>query len=304
MITDPPTSNPTTSTPTSEPTKVTPITNAPTTSSPTSSPTRSPVKEPTNGAAWWKPKPSQALTWQWQLQGTIDTSFQVDMYDIDLFDTPAATIAQLKSAGHAVVCYFSAGTYEGWREDWHEYFPFIQGDQYSGNQPPFAGQMAEWEERWLDIRRIDLLEPIMRGRLELAISKGCDAVEPDNMDAYTNGSEVDVPVPLTYEDQLAYNIWLAETAHELGISIGLKNDVDQLEDLVDYYDWALNEQCFQYNECDGYVSTFVAQDKAVFGVEYSGQASNFCPKANAMGLSWLKKKLSLTAYREGCEEYL
>jgi hypothetical protein len=117
----------------------------------------------------------------------------------------------------------------------------------------------------------------------------------------SNGGETGVN--LKYNDQLVYNKWLAKMAHDLGISIGLKNDVDQLDDLVDHFDFAINEQCFQYNECDGYVSSFVKQNKAVFGVEYSVQASNFCPEANSMGLSWLKKKLSLQAEREGCEKY-
>jgi hypothetical protein len=152
---------------------------------PTPAPVADPPKPPTNNSGLWRPKSTDKLTWQWQLQGTIDTSFNVDMYDIDLFDTSASTIKKLKDAGRTVVCYFSAGTYEGWREDWQQKFDFINGDTYNGNQAPFAGKMDDWDERWLDIRRIDLLEPIMRGRLELAVSKGCDAVEPDNVDAYT-----------------------------------------------------------------------------------------------------------------------
>lgn len=140
----------------------------------------------------------------------------------------------------------------------------------------------------------------MRQRMEMAVAKGCDGVEPDNVDAYTNGGETDVP--LTAADQLAYNKMLAEEAHALGMSIGLKNDMDQLEELVDHFDWALNEQCYQYNECGGY-SVFVDQNKAVFGVEYQGNAANFCPVAREAGLSWLKKRLALTDWRQGCEDY-
>lgn len=158
--------------------------------------------------------------------------------------------------------------------------------------------MQGWDERWLDIREVDLLRPIMKSRMELAISKGCDGVEPDNVDAYINGDETNVP--LTYNDQLVYNRMLADLAHDLGISIGLKNDVDQLDDLVDHFDWALNEQCFEYNECGGY-EVFVERGKAVFGVEYEGSASIFCPVAKSMQLSWLKKKLDLNVWREGCE---
>lgn len=34
-------------------------------------------------AAWWEPPVN--TTWQWQLQFQVNTSFQVDMYDVDLF---------------------------------------------------------------------------------------------------------------------------------------------------------------------------------------------------------------------------
>lgn len=114
---------------------VTPPTPAPVASTP------SPVA-PIDPSSWWMPKSSDALTWQWQIQGTIDTSLNVDMYDIDLFDTPVSTIQFLQSQGKKVVCYFSAGSYEGWRPDWADSFDFITGTSYSGNQPPFAGQMS------------------------------------------------------------------------------------------------------------------------------------------------------------------
>lgn len=95
------------------------------------------------------------------------------------------------------------------------------------------------------------------------------------MDAYTNNTGF----PLKAEDQLAYNRWLAEAAHELGLSIGLKNDLNQIEDLVEDFDWALNEQYFQYDECDLLVP-FIEAGKAVFGVEYSEEGlkqSAYCP---------------------------
>jgi len=282
------------------PTPRTPTPPAPTPRSPTSNP---PAPTPTNQPGdWWKPKAGDRLTWQWQLTGPINDSFNVNMYDIDLFDNTDRTIANLKAQGRKVVCYFSAGTYEGWRPDWKVHFPFITSNSYTGNKPPFAGKMEYWDERWLDIRRIDLLEPIMRARLQMAKDKGCDAVEPDNMDAYSNSRETGVSI--SYEDQIMYNRWLADAAHEIGMSIGLKNDVDQLADLEPWYDWAINEECFQWNECEGYSSTFIAKDKAVFGVEYQGNTVSICKAANAAKLSWLIKDLDLGALpRTGCEDY-
>jgi hypothetical protein len=258
-------------------------------------------REQATNSTWWKPKASDLLSWQWTLQGPINTGLNVDVYDVDLFDTPKSTIQVLQARGIKVICYFSAGTYEGWRSDWKTYFPFITGGSYTGGRAPFAGNMADWDERWLDIRYVRLLRPIMTARIRLAVSKGCDAVEPDNMDAYTNLDEVGKPI--TAAHQLRYNRMIANTAHQLGMSVGLKNDLDQLPQLVSYYDFAVNEQCFQYNECSAYTSTFVQQDKAVFGAEYQGNPAVFCPKANQMKLSFQKKTLALKQWRIGCENY-
>jgi hypothetical protein len=161
--------------------------------------------------------------------------------------------------------------------------------------------MSEWDERWLDVRRIRLLRPIMTSRLALAAKKGCDGVEPDIMDAYRHLPEVRKPIAAA--DQLRYNRFIANTAHSLGLSVGLKNDVDQLPELVQYFDFAVNEQCFQYEECSVYSASFVRQDKAVFGAEYAGDPAAFCPLANRMMLSFQKKRLALGRWRIGCENY-
>jgi hypothetical protein len=233
----------------------------------------------------WRPAPG--TTWQWQLQGTIDTSFDVEMYDIDLFDVPPATIAQLKDAGREVVCYFSAGSREDWRPDAGNYPPIVLGDPLDG----WAGEV------WVDIRRLDLLGPILEARLDLASSKGCTGVEPDNVDAYQNSSGF----PLTAADQLAFNRWLASEAHLRGLSIGLKNDLDQVSDLEPDFDWVINEQCYQYAECH-LLQPFIDAGKAVFGVEYSGDENVFCPYFNALGYSWMKKNLDLDAWRIDCRD--
>ena len=47
--------------------------------------------------------------------------------------------------------------------------------------------------------------------------------------------------PITYNDQLVYNKALADWAHEAGLSIGLKGDIEQAHDLVDYFDWTITD---------------------------------------------------------------
>lgn len=233
----------------------------------------------------WRPQPG--TTWQWQLSGTLDTSYDVQMYDLDLFDTPGPTIVALRAAGRAVVCYLSAGSWEDWRPDAGAYPPALLGNELDG-----------WPgERWVDIRRLDLLGPILAARFDLAVEKGCTGVEPDNVDAYQNASGF----PLTAADQLAFNLWLAAAAHARGLSVGLKNDLDQIPDLVGAFDWALDEQCWEYDECAA-LAPFVAAGKAVFGVEYTGDPAQFCPPLNALGYSWLKKELDLGPWRIDCHD--
>jgi hypothetical protein len=237
---------------------------------------------PAPPAGYWIPPMS--MPWQWQLTGTIDQTVDVPMYDVDLFDVPASVVTSLHAKGRHVVCYMSAGTFEDWRPDAADFPAAVKG---SSNGWP--------GEKWLDIRRLDILAPIMAARMDLCKSKGFDAIEPDNVDGYANKSGF----PLTAADQIAYNTWFATAAHSRGLSVGLKNDLDQVADLVGAFDWALNEQCFQYNECSA-LAPFTKAGKAVFEVEYSLTTDKFCSKALALQFNSMKKGLDLDAPRTAC----
>ena len=234
-------------------------------------------------SSYWKPVPG--TSWQIQFSGVLNISLDVQMYDVDLFDTPQKIIDQLHGQGRRVVCYFSAGSWEDWRPDADQFPVEVLGDDL----PDWPG------EKWLDVRRLDILGPIMDARLDLAKQKGCDGVDPDNVDGYVNESGF----PLTSDDQLAYNIWIAEQAHTCDLAVGLKNDLEQITALVTYFDWAINEQCFQYNECD-LLLPFVQAGKPVFGIEYHGEPTSFCPQANAMNYDFLKKNIELDEWRIAC----
>jgi len=206
------------------------------------------------------------------------------MFDIDLFEAPASVINDLKNRGRAVVCYLSAGSWEDFRPD-SDAFPA----SVLGNPNGWPG------ERWLDIRRIDILGPIMEARLDLCRAKGFDGVEADNVDGYSNNSGF----PLTAADQLAYNRFLADAAHARGLSIGLKNDVEQAAALEPFFDWAINEECAEYQEC-GLLKVFINAGKAVFHVEYGLKTSTFCPTTTALGFSSMRKRFDLDAWRQLC----
>ena len=151
------------------------------------------------------------------------------------------------------------------------------------------------DERWLDIRRIDIIGPIIDARMNLCVQKGFDGIEPDNIDGYTNNPGF----PLTYQDQLRYNIFIAQQAHARGLSVGMKNDLDQINDLLPYFDWSLDEQCFEYGECNSLLP-FINTKKAVFEVEYNLNTNSFCPQANNMNFNSMKKRVDLDAWRRPC----
>jgi hypothetical protein len=233
-------------------------------------------------------RPAIGSSFQWQLTGNLDTSVTADVFDIDLFDHEAAAVAELHAKGAYVICYLSVGSYEDWRPDANDFPAAVLGNDYEG----WAG------EKWLDIRRIDLLGPIMKARLDLCQEKGFDGVEPDNMEVIGN----DTGFPLTADDEANYARWLAQEAHARGLSIGIKNTVSQVDVLQPHFDWALTEDCFDQGWC-GDMSPFVANGKPVFMCEYTDTGvsfSNACAEAASLNFTAILKNRDLDAWLETC----
>ena len=240
-----------------------------------------PPKPCSNGPCW---KPPLHLRWTYVLSTAPDLSVRAGMYGIDGFDTPADTLKRIHALGRRAVCYIDAGTWENWRPDASKFPKSV------------LGRRNGWQgERWLDIRRVDVLGPIMTRRMDMCRSKGFEGVDFDNVDGYMNASGF----PLAYADQLAYNTWLANRAHARGLTVALKNDLDQIPDLLKYFDYAVDEQCFEYSECD-LLKPFVRAGKPVFEVEYNLDRSAFCPKANSLNFNAERKKLELNDWVRFC----
>ena len=238
---------------------------------------------PVAAGAWWRPR--AGLTWQWQLSGKLDRSVDAQVYDVDGQDTSAADVAALKAAGRRTICYVNAGAWEKWRPDAGKFPQAVLGKELDG-----------WPgERWLDIRQWKILEPILAARFDTCRAKGFDAVEPDNVDGYANKSGF----PLKAADQLTFNRRLADLAHRRGLAVGLKNDVEQAAELAPQFDFAVNEECAQYDECDK-LAVFVKAGKPVFHVEYEKESGRFCPESRRLGFSSMRKKPELDAWRETC----
>ena len=207
----------------------------------------------------------------------VDLSAEADVFDIDLFDVSGSTVDELHDRGRAVVCYLSAGSFEGVRPD-AERFP----DEVVGAPP-----QGFPDERWMDPRAIDELLPIMEDRLDRCAAKGFDGVEFDNVDALANDSGFE----LTPDDQLAYLMALSATARDRDLSPGLKNALALGPAVVDDCGWAIIEQCFQYDECDQ-AAPFVDRDKTAFVVEYEVDPADVCDRM-VDGLGVVFKDLDL-----------
>lgn len=128
-------------------------------------------------------QPNAGASWQIVLSSLVNpsalgaTASKASIFNIDLFDNSAATIDKLRSAplNKKVICYFSAGSYEPNRPDSGSFTSSDKGNVLEG-----------WEdEKWLNIRSTNVRN-IMVKRLQLAARKGCDGVDPDNVDGYVS----------------------------------------------------------------------------------------------------------------------
>lgn len=203
----------------------------------------------------WQPAPG--LNWTYQLSSVptlqqIQTGPKYQVWDIDLFDTPASTIQAIHNAGSKVICYFSAGTYENWRPDVAKF-----------KAADIGSPMGDWPgENWVNTRS-KTLRSVMAARLDLAQSKGCDGVDPDNMDAYNHLTGFS----LQQSDAVSYIKYLAAQASSRGLAIGLKNTGDIIPKVVNNVQYSVEEACYEYNEC-GIYAPFTNAKKPVFHVEY------------------------------------
>jgi endo-alpha-1,4-polygalactosaminidase (GH114 family) len=269
----------------------------------------------------WVPK--QSDRWQYQLEGGkrslagsggIDVDIchvpftggrcvRPDVFDIDLYEDGQvagaegvpnrAAVRAIHARGAHAVCYVSAGTAEKFRPDYGRYARFDRrhGGRLIGK--PFSDRFSN--ENWLDIgparnRRFVLRQ--VRRRTAKCAAAGFDGVEYDVVDAYAQGKRV-TGFRITSQEQLRFNRALARGAHSFGLAVGLKNDLGQIEQLEPRFDFAINEQCLQYRECTnnpapGY-RAFLDAGKAVAQVEYRLPPAKFCPEANRLGLSSIKK---------------
>ncbi len=276
----------------------------------------------TSGAASDIWEPAVGSRWQYQLQvrkafadtGGIDVDLctipwsggdcvRPDVFDIDLYDLDGVTpnkraVEAIHARDAHAICYVDAGSIETYRPDYHR---FVRFDRRCGGcliGEPFSQIFND--ENWANLSngrgQRDFMVRMMGARVRTCADADFDAVEYDVVDGYASSSGT-TGWNITSEMQLTYNRALAEIAHRHGLSAGLKNDLGQINQLIGSFDFAINEQCFQYDEC-GELQAFIEAGKAVFQVEYKLTPGEFCREADALQFSSIVKARDFSLFAE------
>jgi hypothetical protein len=228
--------------------------------------------------------PAADITFQMQLQGELDTAIDAALYIIDI-DSPSADFRVLLQAGRRIVCHFSAGTVETFRDDADDIPEGARGntlDDYPN-------------ERWLDVSAPSI-RSVMRARLERATANGCSAVLPTNLAVHRANSGLNV----SEAQAVDFARWLANEAASLGLSAMLGSEALALT-LATEYQMALATGCLETDACKQW-APFRDQGKAVLVVAV-GDASTapaLCAKARDAGLNAIIKQSDFGAFRVGC----
>jgi hypothetical protein len=189
----------------------------------------------------------------------VDTALPVDVFTLDLFDTPRATLDAIHARGGWVLCYFSAGTLEAGRPD-----SSLIPDSARGEPARRANEV------WLDVRTTSVREWAL-GRLDRAKNLGCDGVHPTSIDGYLEGPATGFP--WDEATSLSYVRFLASEARARGLLAGLVNSVELAAALAPDVDFAANEECLRFDEC-ARLADFVRLGKPVFHLEYVADAAD------------------------------
>jgi hypothetical protein len=204
---------------------------------------------------YWTPPSDVRWTFQTSTKD-VPTDKNLTLAIVSLFSADAAQIANLQSQGINTICTINVGYLEGTEPDYDQFrLSMIGKPVWSDNR------------RWIDIRNTGV-RALMQARMALAKQLGCRGVVMTNMELWYN----DTGFYISYGDQLVYNRWLADQAHQLGLSAGMHNTYFQVTDLVGWYDFGVTENCLDSGDCESYIP-FISAGKPVLDIEYNAMSA-------------------------------
>ncbi len=204
-------------------------------------------------ACWYPPHldgTGHPMRWDWQIGRTAPLqrtgSNAVDIYDVDGFLTTRAEVTAIKTQWAAstldhprTVCYLDLA--------WEDYRP----DATTGGAFPAAALGHIYfgfpEERWVDLRQLDALKPMLRERVAMCAGKGFDAVELDDIDSFDPPSTTGFH--LTPGDAQNFLAYAFNLIHQSGMTALWKNSPYLSWWGRQYADGAVVEECYVDHAC-------------------------------------------------------
>jgi hypothetical protein len=279
-------------------------------------------------AASYKRPPSGRNQWYWEIDpatpglaglpsttGRYPAPGSANILDTDLFQDSNTAHAGIPTGGSPVVralhasgkysiCYIEAGAYQTSFPDDSDFAAADYGDK--ARRYRMKGYSNEW---WFDIAgfrpyvaghsntltgaAVNIAAALNR-RIGLCALEGQDAIEPDDLDGYTNRGDTGVSGGgwhLSRADSAGFERWLAHDAHTHGLAIFQKNDPANAAANVAGFDGMIIEECNYYRDpCSGPggdATPYLHAGKPVLNAEYieDGETpAKFCPADVAAGI--------------------
>jgi hypothetical protein len=237
-----------------------------------------------------------------------------NIWDTDLFQDsnradagiptgPSPVVRAIHAAGHYSICYVEVGAYQqGFPDNGH----FARSD-YGGLGDRATQMQGYSNEYWFNLTGFRHYVSGHRGTLRGAAvniaqaldkrfgwckSERQDAVEPDDLDGYTNKSTGgQTPWGMTQADAAGFERWLAYDIHSHGLAAFQKNDGANATVGARMFDGMIIEECNYYKDpCTGPggdATAYLARHKPVLNAEYTADGENtagFCSADENAGI--------------------
>jgi hypothetical protein len=279
-------------------------------------------------AAYTRP-PAGADQWYWEISPprpglaglpAVSAAYpkpgSANIWDTDLFQDsnvagagiptgPSPVVRALHAAGRYSICYVEAGAYQTSFPDRANFAPADYGNR--AKRYGMQGYANEW---WFDIAgfagyvagrpgtlhgaAVDIAAGLDKRIRECAL-EGQDALEPDDLDGYTNPGDTGVAGGgwhLTRADSAGFERWLAHDAHAHGLAVFQKNDPANAAAGVAQFDGMIIEECNYYRDpCSGAggdATAYLRAGKPVLNAEYTQDGettARFCGADLAAGIT-------------------
>ena len=276
---------------------------------------------PAEAASSYRLPPSGQDQWYWMIgggklpatTGAYPAPGSANIWDTDDFadasglgsneepNGPSSIVSSLHASGKYSICYIEAGA----QQDEPDASHFAAAD-YGNSAPQY--EMQGWPgEYWFDTRGFAgykygdgdsaltgsaaNIAAGMAQRIAGCAAEGHDAIEPDDLDGYTNPGDTGGAGGgwgLTQQDAQGYEAWLAYTAHTDGLAIFQKNDTNNIGVDEPIFDGAISEECNAYNDPCSEWDPYLKAGKPVLNAEYTDggeTTAKFCSADEKLGIA-------------------